>query len=821
MDEQTVTTWLELENYLASLTGTDLSIIINLNMAQDEANPTGAAKLIDFPANVKAAQLNSVDPAIIYNLRITTSRTTHFELTIKDLQVQLTTSNHIIDIANVEYVGADVGENFNKLNLSGTNIMYNAQNGCVVHVGVGYGLYIKLMESSVSRFGLVNNTVNISATIGGLSGEDGGSIFVLGSGSVIVQPFRGAGIGGGGAGDRGIAGDGGNIEIYDSAKITVNPFYGAGIGGGACGNLGTPGNGGNIKIYGNASITGQTAFTSAIGAGAGIFNDGGSSGNIEIYGDATVDVSTKYTAIGGGFSLMGSGGSGDSIKIYGNANVTTNVTNNGCGIGGGYTNSGTGGNAGTIEIKDNAVVTVNTANGIGIGAAKNSDGTLTGTGTVIISTTGLVTIPKNENDDLAIGGGPSCIVTISGDVPMDIPGGIAGLNFNISDKKIIVDELIYKTADYTGSLTFSDGYIVVNKKVHEQYPVNRGDYFVVMLTSNGVPYTSPVKLESVAPVINILADEAPLEITPNDDGSIQIYISDGEYYFASTDGAYKTEDFTVDTNITHDNPELPLEMNFGGGTFTGHIEWYKDSSHGPEEKISVTLYSEDNTKTNYGCITDSNGDYSIGGVDIGKYYVGFSNIPTDYLFVSDGTSIITESGVTKLAYEISESNVLQEINADIRYNAGAKGTIGPKGADGVSFPSAYINMLKFDGQIVNKNSDLNLGDVIYGNGDSISYSVNKNVVILSQSGSYMVNFSAHTSFINTHDNKDYLAIQLKQGNNFLKHGFSYCRSEGVLYGSLIVKNFTTGGNNNELQLINVGTKGMVVDNLDMIVLKIS
>ncbi|MDO5516283.1 MAG: SdrD B-like domain-containing protein [Clostridium sp.] len=826
----TAATWLELEEYLASLSGSDLDIEINLSMAQAEASPDGAAKVIDFPADVKTCILSSADRDIIYKMRITTARTTYFELTIRNLTIKMQETNQVIDIAAAEHVGAASGENYNKLNFDGINTIANFGNGTQVHVGQGTGLYIDIMENSNTFLG-VEEQANLAAAIGGKQSESGGNMYIFGKGILRLESFRGACIGGGGGTDTfhipGSAGNGGNIEIYDSVEIIIDPgLYSAVIGGGST-MRGTAGSSGKIKIYGHAKITGEVGLTTAIGGGSCTFGDSKDADSIDIYDDAVINVTCAYTAIGGGSSVSGNGGNVGSINIYGNAKVTTTTNSSGTGIGGGRGDA-VGGNAGNIKIYDNASVTATTPDGVGIGACKNGDGTLTGTGTIEISTTGLITVTKNDNDDLAIGGGPACVVNISGDVPMDIPGGIGGYTFTIIGRKIIVDELIYKTADYTGSLTFDDGYIVINKEGHMQDPVNRGDYFVIQLTNeDGTPYTLPVRLESKSDINTFQvyeAAEAVNEITPNADGKIQIYISSGDYYLASSTNNYlRSNTFSVDAATEHDNPSLPLVMSFSGGQFEGNLTWYRENTHGGGENVVVSLYNEDKSRSSYSTMTDSDGAYLINNVDAGNYYVGFSNVPHDYIFVVNDESLVMKTGVTKIAYEISKENPVEIVNADISYYNASKGTTGIPGipgAPGKSFPSSSIDMIKLEGQVVEREQPVVLGEVVEGNGNDMYYSLDRNAIILNNTGTYMINFKANASYIDEHTNEDYLALQLKQGNEYLKHGFSYIWNDGMLYGSVLVRNTGYGGSN-ELQVVNVGSKKISIDNLGITIFKAS
>ena len=213
----------------------------------------------------------------------------------------------------------------------------------------------------------------------------------------------------------------------------------------------------------------------------------------------------------------------------------------------------TGGNA-DIIISENATVYATSELGIGIGIGTDSTGDLTADGAVQITTSGRVTVPENGVNNFAIGGGSNTDVTMTGAVTMDILGGVGGGALTITDKELVVDRLVY-----TDSLTFDNGVIIVKDPSHEQNPHDRGDFGIFDLTEKGIPYTDSVLLKSTSGDLNN-------EIQVSDTGTIQMYISDGEYYITeSQDENYKTEPFSVTSDVPHEpEVELPLTAETAG-----------------------------------------------------------------------------------------------------------------------------------------------------------------------------------------------------------------------------------------------------------------
>lgn len=84
----------------------------------------------------------------------------------------------------------------------------------------------------------------------------------------------------------------------------------------------------------------------------------------------------------------------------------------------------------------------------------------------------------------------------------------------------------------------------------------------------------------------------------------------------------------------------------------------------------------------------------------------------------------------------------------------------------------------------------------------------------------MVNFKGNAAFIDEHTNEDYLALQIKQGDEFLKHGFSYLWNDGMLYGSVLIRN-NGYSERDEIQLINTGSHDMSIDNLEITIFRAS
>jgi len=97
----------------------------------------------------------------------------------------------------------------------------------------------------------------------------------------------------------------------------------------------------------------------------------------------------------------------------------------------------------------------------------------------------------------------------------------------------------------------------------------------------------------------------------------------------------------VDTNIISDN-NTSTEDNSTVSNFevNGRV-WndtngngIQDTGEGGVANITVVLYDSDGLSVINRTTTDSEGEYSINNIVAGSYLLGFSNLPTDYLFTS-------------------------------------------------------------------------------------------------------------------------------------------------------------------------------------------
>ncbi len=233
----------------------------------------------------------------------------------------------------------------------------NAAYRAGVHAPAGTALTINGTGSLIAT----GNSTFWGAGIGGgsdsISGEDGGTITVIGGAHVTAVGGRdGAGIGGCGTVSGG-HGTGGTITIGGSATVNATGgIDGAGIGGGN-------GAGGTITIGGSATVN---ATGGASGAGVGGGSSAGAGGNISINGGTVTATAGSGSAAGIG---GGNAGGGGTIVISGGI-VTATGDWFGAGIGGGV--SGAGGN---INIDGGTVTAIGGgAGGAGIGGGEVGTG---------------------------------------------------------------------------------------------------------------------------------------------------------------------------------------------------------------------------------------------------------------------------------------------------------------------------------------------------------------------------------------------------------------------------------------------------------------
>ena len=218
----------------------------------------------------------------------------------------------------------------------------------------------------------------------------------------------------------------------------------------------------------------------------------------------------------------------------------------------------------------------------------------------------------------------------------------------------------------------------------------------------------------------------------------------------------------------------------------GDFVWIDSNKNGvydPGEKgqagVVVTLYDENGIRTDYSAITDSNGKYLIYKVIPQKYYAVFSNIPQDYLFVT-AKGYVTNTGVTPKLIDVPSGTFVDTVDAPIAFNDGLIGPPGLPGPSGCCYTYNNLNSIYLDNQEVKRGCTVNLGCSAVNNGEFSSYENNSNYVILNGEGTFMIDYSCYGEFLETPNEKDYIALQLKLNNDFILQGYSYTTENGVL-----------------------------------------
>ncbi|MDB2150248.1 SdrD B-like domain-containing protein [Clostridium butyricum] len=218
----------------------------------------------------------------------------------------------------------------------------------------------------------------------------------------------------------------------------------------------------------------------------------------------------------------------------------------------------------------------------------------------------------------------------------------------------------------------------------------------------------------------------------------------------------------------------------------GDFVWIDSNKNGvydPGEKgqagVVVTLYDENGIRTDYSAITDSNGKYLIDKVIPQKYYAVFSNIPQDYLFVT-AKGYVTNTGVTPKLIDVPSGTFVDTVDAPIAFNDGLIGPPGLPGPSGCCYTYNNLNSIYLDNQEVKRGCTVNLGCSAVNNGEFSSYENNSNYVILNGEGTFMIDYSCYGEFLETPNEKDYIALQLKLNNDFILQGYSYTTENGVL-----------------------------------------
>ncbi len=243
-----------------------------------------------------------------------------------------------------------------------------------------------------------------AAAIGGGSGQDGGTIHLHGSATVVAGDLadgglyhNGAGVGGG----RNAAS--GTITIDENAVVNaVGPTLGAGIGGGGNSRAVGTASGGTITIGGNAVVT---AHSGEAGAGIGS-GDGSDAGTIVIEDNAVVSASSAVW--GAGIGAGGAGGGRGTITIRGNP-VVSATADSAAAIGAG------GGVGADVQVLGGTVTADATPLAVG-GAA--------GFGSLLIAAPGTLVIPAGATLTVPAG------VTVTGD------GSLVGAGTVVNDGAI-------------------------------------------------------------------------------------------------------------------------------------------------------------------------------------------------------------------------------------------------------------------------------------------------------------------------------------------------------------------------------------------------
>lgn len=158
----------------------------------------------------------------------------------------------------------------------------------------------------------------------------------------------------------------------------------------------------------------------------------------------------------------------------------------------------------------------------------------------------------------------------------------------------------------------------------------------------------------------------------------------------------------------------------------------KQNNENNVEGIVVTLYTCTGEKTNYSAITDSNGNYFISNLVPGQYRAVFSNIPSNYKFVTAG-DYVTSTGVTPTCFTVSPNETTTNINSPIS----------------LPYTPVVIPYTRYNAQFLNTCSRVicSNNSIIF---DFIDISLNNPYIISEQSlnifrllhGIYLINYSA-------------------------------------------------------------------------------
>ncbi|WNY25126.1 hypothetical protein [Methanolapillus millepedarum] len=409
-------------NLTAWITGTEPHILM-----LDADNWTGTGT-ITIPSEINNLKIQSNNESKELNVSIVAaSRTTVLNLTIKDLNLNVTAASdqHGIDIDGVTGT---------TLFLEDNNTIRGNLTG--VHVGYGNFLTITAIESVKDTNHLKIYGGESSAGIGGSYQEASGEVVI--NGFVVIDEAMGgnAVIGGGGAAIGGGGSESGTVTISGPVRIKMATGGNSGGNGGGAAIGGGGGDGAGTVTVSNAAIIesaiggcGEYGGGAAIGGGGGGANIAGGAGTVTISNAAIIEAAMGGTGDDGGGAAIGSGGCGvnrdgkDGIVTVSDATIikaTGGPGGDGCGAaigsgGGGY--SGVSG-AGIVTLSNATIIEatggrggVDSGGGAAIGGGGGGYNGVSGAGIVMISNaTKIYTVTggsgnRNSGGGAAIGGG--------------------------------------------------------------------------------------------------------------------------------------------------------------------------------------------------------------------------------------------------------------------------------------------------------------------------------------------------------------------------------------------------------------------------------
>lgn len=530
------TSWGELNSVIIEASKVNTDVFLNLS----EFINTWDYYPLEIPVEVVNFKILG-NPKLSFNASIKAKygRLISISLIIINLSLSIDANVPVIDIAtdNKENTLLFEGKN----NINNMSIAEDSINSGIA-VLEGTTLYISGVDS------VSENTLSViggvySAGVGSGNYINAGAIYIHGANTVInsIGGDRASGIGGG------ISGNGGFITLDDNAQvIAYGGYYGCGIGGGFGYNV--PGNSGYIKISGNSvvkALGGECG--SGIGGGHSFYGIGGNLESLIICKNANVYADGDYASagIGGGHGLANIGGDIINLSVYESATVNAYGGELGCGIGGGY--GIYGGNIEELSIYGSSIVNAyggKTAGGISGGTSGGLIGVGGSGGNITISGRSLVSAYGGE-DGAGIGGG-------AGDI-----GGNGGVITIEEYSKVLVNTFLgyYKSNSEatlnicSGAISCNDLYLTDINLCGGVVAINDPNFiptikvdnflFIKLIYPDGKPYIDSVNLNKIDnPLFK-------LNIIPNSNGEVEIYASDGSYFFETQrlTEIYKTDTF--------------------------------------------------------------------------------------------------------------------------------------------------------------------------------------------------------------------------------------------------------------------------------------